>query len=146
MERNQSKDSHSAISINKDCTTRESVHNKSNLENNRLTVNVPSLNASDLKINSIGSKVKMMKAASLFDSQRDMDIDGGAAPPNVSIRHYTHNVLNKIKLNNLQLFFGKNDDVDLFLGGYIQTTYSTLGAEKISYRGSSGYTRIQSDE
>ena len=85
MERNQSKDSHPTISINKDGTTRESVHNKSNLENNRLTVNVPSLNASDLKINSIGSKVKMMKAASLFDSQRDMDIDGGAPPPNVSI-------------------------------------------------------------
>lgn len=144
MERNQSKDSHSTISINKDGTTRESVHNKSNLENNRLTVNVPSLNTSDLKINSIGSKVKMMKAASLFDSQRDMDIDGGAPPPNVSIRHYTHNVLNKIKQS--AAVFRKNNDVDLFLGGYIQTTYSTLGAEKISYRGSPGYTRIQSDE
>ena len=131
MERNQPKDSHSTISINKDGTTRESVHNKSNLENNRLTVNVPSLNASDLKINSIGSKVKMMKAASLFDSQRDMDIDGGAPPPNVSIRHYTHNVLNKIKQS--AAVFRKNNDVDLFLGGYIQTTYSTLGVEKISY-------------
>ena len=107
MERNQSKDSHSTISINKDGTTRESVHNKSNLENNRLTVNVPSLNTSDLKINSIGSKVKMMKAASLFDSQRDMDIDGGAPPPNVSIKHYTNNLLNIVKLNNLQLYFEK---------------------------------------
>ena len=143
MERNQSKDSHSTISINKDGTTRESVHNKSNLENNRLTVNVPSLNTSDLKINSIGSKVKMMKAASLFDSQRDMDIDGGAPPPNVSIRHYIHNVL---KIKQSAAVFRKNKDVDLFLGGYIQTTYSTLGAEKISYRGSPGYTRIQSDE
>ena len=37
MERNQSKESHSTISINKDGATRESVHNKSNLENNRLT-------------------------------------------------------------------------------------------------------------
>ena len=96
MERNQSKESHSTISINKDGATRESVHNKSNLENNRLTVNVPSLNASDLKINSIGSKVKMMKAASLFDSQRDMDIDGGAPPPNVS-RIITYNILNIVR-------------------------------------------------
>ena len=63
----------------------DAVLNKSNIENSRLSVNVPSLSSTELKIDSIGSKVKFMKAASLFDSQRDMDIDGGAPPPNVDI-------------------------------------------------------------
>ena len=64
---------------------RDVVLNKSNIENSRLSVNVPSLSSTEIKIDSIGSKVKMMKAASLFESQRDMDIDGGVPPPNVSI-------------------------------------------------------------
>ena len=65
--------------------TIEVVLNKSNIENNRLSVNVPSLSSTEMKIDSVGSKVKMMKAASLFDNPRDMDIDGGVPPPNVSI-------------------------------------------------------------
>ena len=59
--------------------------NKANSENNRLSVNVPYIrndNCTDV----IGSKVKMMKAASLFDNQRDMDIDGGIPPPNVRVQ------------------------------------------------------------
>ena len=61
----------------------EASVNKSNLENNPLSVNVPYMNRSDLNKDIIGSKVKMMKAASLFDTQTDMDIDGGIPPPNV---------------------------------------------------------------
>ena len=81
----RSKDSHvSLITKRPTGNTLDSALNKSNLENNRLSVNVPSLSSAEMKIDSIGSKVKMMKAASLFDSQRDMDIDGGIPPPNVS--------------------------------------------------------------
>ena len=59
--------------------------NKTNIENTRLSVNVPYTHRADVNNDVIGSKVKMMKAASLFDSQRDMDIDGGIPPPNVRI-------------------------------------------------------------
>ena len=59
--------------------------NKANIENTRLSVNVPYINREDVNNDVIGSKVKMMKAASLFDNQRDIDIDGGIPPPNVRI-------------------------------------------------------------
>ena len=59
--------------------------NKTNSETNRLSVNVPFINRDDFSNNVIGTKVKMMKAASLFDNQRDMDIDGGIPPPNVRV-------------------------------------------------------------
>ena len=59
--------------------------NKTNSESNRLSVNVPFINRDDFSNDVIGTKVKMMKAASLFDNQRDMDIDGGLPPPNVRI-------------------------------------------------------------
>ena len=59
--------------------------NKTNSESNRLSVNVPCINRDDFSNDVIGTKVKMMKAASLFDNQRDMDIDGGIPPPNVRV-------------------------------------------------------------
>ena len=61
----------------------ETSFNKTNSESNRLSVNVPCINRDDFSNDVIGTKVKMMKAASLFDNQRDMDIDGGIPPPNV---------------------------------------------------------------
>ena len=70
---------HSNISAN------DTSLNKTNSENNRLSVNVPYIR-NDYSNDVIGSKVKMMKAASLFDNQRDMDIDGGIPPPNVSVK------------------------------------------------------------
>ena len=81
----RSKGPHTSLVTNKvNENTTESILNKSNLENSRLSVTVPSPNPSSLKIDPIGSKVKMMKAASLFDGPKDMDMDGGVPPPNVS--------------------------------------------------------------
>ena len=84
VENYKTKDSTSLTQDNqRNTSATEASVNKSNLENNRLSVNVPYINRSDLNKDIIGSKVKMMKAASLFDTQTDMDIDGGIPPPNV---------------------------------------------------------------
>lgn len=84
VENYKTKDSTSLTQDNqRNTSATEASVNKSNLENNRLSVNVPYINRSDLNNDIIGSKVKMMKAASLFDTQTDMDIDGGIPPPNV---------------------------------------------------------------
>ena len=57
---------------------------KTPLDNNQLNLSLSSPHQPLLKNDPIGSKVKMMKAASLFDSQKCMDIEGGVPPPNVS--------------------------------------------------------------
>ena len=80
-----SKDSHTALLKKPNVgNTIDAVLNKSNLDSGQLSVNVPSLSTTEMKNSTIGSKIKMMKAASFFDSQKDMDIDGGVPPPNVS--------------------------------------------------------------
>ena len=57
---------------------------KTSLDNNQLNLSLSSPHQPLLKNDPIGSKVKMMKAASFFDSQKCMDIEGGVPPPNVS--------------------------------------------------------------